>query len=525
MRSTPALGLRANAVQFGLLMVVNAMVGVVLGVERAIMPALAQDTLGVSDQTVLLSFIGVFGLSKAVTNYGAGRWADRVGRKAMLVTGWLIAAPVPALLMWAPSWSWVLVANLLLGISQGLTWSTTVIMKIDLAGPTRRGLAMGLNELAGYVALALTALATAEIASHWGLRPWPFVVGAAAVAAGAALSVLAVRDTTAHAALEARSRVAPPQTTPGDTAPDTLGPAAVFARTTWSDRNLSAVTQAGLVNNLNDGMAWGLFPLIFASAQLDLRQIGVLTAIYPGVWGVAQLATGALSDRVGRRGLIASGMAVQSIGIAVVAVGSTFFTFASGSVLLGLGTAMVYPTMLAAIGDAAHPAWRGGAIGVYRLWRDLGYAGGALLAGMLAKHFGAATAALAIAGLTLASGAVVAFRMTQPRLPTQDLGAAARSAQCLTVSDLLQLPQAMLIDVRSATEFAQGHVRGATNIPIETLSQAAESLPAHAFVVTICATGGERSTRAAALLRDGGFAARSLCGGLEAWSRAAALRQ
>ena len=400
------LGLRENAAQFSLLVIVNAFVGAMVGMERSILPAIAEEDFGLVARTAILSFIVVFGVSKAVANYAAGRYADRLGRKHILVAGWLIAVPVPFLLMWAPAWNWVLVANVLLGVSQGLTWSTTVIMKIDLVGPRRRGLAMGLNEFAGYAAVALSAWATGWIAAGYGLRPEPFYLGVAFAVAGLLLSALAVRETRAHAAHEASVAWA------ATDAPRPVGQGEVFWRTTLADRNLSSVSQAGLVNNLNDGMAWGIFPLVFAARGLPLEQIGVLAGLYPAVWGIAQLATGHWSDRVGRKWLIASGMWVQAAGIAVTALSNGFWGFAVGAVLLGLGTAMVYPTLLAAIGDVAHPSWRASAVGVYRFWRDLGYAVGALIAGMIADAFGLGGAMWAVAGLTLASGIVAAVRMT-----------------------------------------------------------------------------------------------------------------
>ena len=402
------LGIRANLAQFTLLVVVNAFVGAMVGMERSILPAIAGDEFHLAAKTAMLSFIVVFGVTKALTNYVAGRLSDRVGRKHVLVAGWLVAAPVPFLLMWAPSWAWILVANALLGVSQGLTWSTTVIMKIDLAGAARRGLAMGLNEFAGYLAVAASALATGWIAARWGLRPEPFYLGVGFVALGLGLSVFAVRETHHHVQVEAKLH-APAEGIP--TARE------VFWRTSLFDRDLSSVSQAGLVNNLNDGMAWGLFPLVFAAAQLDVGRIATLAAIYPATWGLAQLVTGAWSDRVGRKWLIASGMWVQAIGIVLVAVASQFGVFALGGVLLGVGTAMVYPTLLAAIGDVAHPSWRASAVGVYRLWRDLGYAIGAVLAGVIADLFGLSAAMWVVAAMTLASGLVVAVRMSETRRP------------------------------------------------------------------------------------------------------------
>jgi MFS family permease len=402
--SEARLGLRENLAQFVLLIVVNAFVGAMVGMERTILPSIAERDFQLAAKSAVLSFIIVFGVTKALTNYLAGRLSDRFGRKHVLVAGWIVAAPVPFLLMWAPSWFWVLFANALLGISQGLTWSTTVIMKIDLAGPQRRGLAMGLNEFAGYFAVAGSALATGFVAAHYGLRPQPFYLGVAFVLLGLLLSVLFVRETKHHVAAESKLHgELPPEGMPTQRE--------VFWRTSWLDKNLSSVSQAGLVNNLNDGMAWGLFPLFFAAARMNLGQIGTLAAIYPATWGMAQLFTGAWSDRVGRKWLIAWGMWVQALGIAVVVLSSSFVGFAVGAALLGIGTAMVYPTLLAAIGDVAHPSWRASSVGVYRLWRDLGYAVGALLAGVTADALGLPAAMWIVAALTFASGAVVAVRM------------------------------------------------------------------------------------------------------------------
>ncbi len=397
------LGIRANLSQFTLLVVVNAFVGAMVGLERTILPAIAEHDFHLAARTAILSFIVVFGVTKALTNYFAGRLSDAVGRKVVLVAGWLVATPVPFLLMSARSWNGVLVANVLLGMSQGLTWSTTVIMKIDLAGPKQRGLAMGLNEFAGYLAVAGSALATGHLAAVYGLRPQPFYLGVAFVIVGLALSALLVRESHGHAHQEASKHAAAP----------TLSQRDIFVRTSFTDRELSSVSQAGLVNNLNDGMAWGLFPIFFAAAHMTLAQIGYLAAIYPAVWGIGQLFTGALSDRLGRKWLIAAGMWVQAAGIAVIVLSQAFAGFAVGGVLLGAGTAMVYPTLLAAIGDVAHPRWRASAVGVYRLWRDLGYAIGALVAGVTADALGIGKAIWLVAAITFVSGGVVAVRMRE----------------------------------------------------------------------------------------------------------------
>lgn len=405
------LGLRENLGQFALLVLVNAFVGAMVGLERSILPAIAEEEFRIAARTAILSFIVVFGITKALTNYFAGRLSDRFGRKHVLVAGWLVAIPVPFMLMWAPDWNWVLAANVLLGVSQGLTWSTTVIMKIDLVGPKQRGLAMGLNEFAGYFAVAASALTTGWLATTHGLRPEPFYLGVGYVVLGLALSVFAVRETRHHVAHEVRTHH-------GTEADDRPTQGEIFRRTSLSDRNLSSVSQAGLVNNLNDGMAWGLFPLLFAAAGMTLAQIGMLAAIYPAVWGITQIFTGALSDRIGRKGLIVCGMWVQAAGIAITAAGTDFAVFGLGAVLLGLGTAMVYPTLLAAIGDVAHPTWRASAVGVYRLWRDLGYAVGALLAGLTADLFGLGVAVWLVAALTFLSGVVAALRMRETLVRT-----------------------------------------------------------------------------------------------------------
>ena len=407
----PVLGLKANLAQFTLLIVVNAFVGAMVGMERSILPAIAEQEFMLAARTAILSFIAVFGVSKALTNYLAGRFSDVYGRKAILITGWIVAIPVPFLLMWAPTWGWVIAANLLLGISQGLTWSTTVIMKIDLAGPDNRGTAMGLNEFAGYFAVAGAALATGYVASHWGLRPEPFYLGVGFVAIGLGLSVFLVRETKQHAELEASLH-------PHVAEDDRPTQKEIFHKTSFTDRNLSSVSQAGLVNNLNDGMAWGLFPIYFALSGMSLAQIGWLAAIYPGVWGIGQLFTGALSDRIGRKVLIVWGMWLQALGLAAIASFSGFYQFAIAAVMLGAGTAMVYPTLLAAIGDVAHPSWRASSVGVYRLWRDLGYAFGAVIAGVVADMFGVTAAIWVIAAITFISGAVVMQRMRETMVKT-----------------------------------------------------------------------------------------------------------
>jgi MFS family permease len=410
------LGLKENLPQFALLVGVNALVGGLVGQERTVLPLLAEQEFALSGYTAMLTFIVAFGITKALVNFFAGTLADRYGRRPVLLAGWLFGLPVPLLLIFAPGWGWVVFANVLLGINQGLAWSVTVIMKIDLVGPTKRGTAMGFNEAAGYGAVAAAAWATGLIAEAWGLRPAPFFLGLAFAGLGLGLSALFVRETAGHVAHEValRSRPALGATHDHTDGHDgNLTQRQVFALATWRDRSLSAASQAGLVNNLNEGMAWGLFPIYFALTGLGVGTVGLLVAIAPAVWGVGQLFTGALSDRVGRKWLIAGGQFTEAAGLLVIALGDTFTVWAVGSAMFGAGTAMAYPTLIAAIGDVAHPAWRGAAVGVYRLWRDLGFAVGAVLAGSLADLYSLTTAIIVVAAITAASGTDVAIRMRE----------------------------------------------------------------------------------------------------------------
>jgi MFS family permease len=423
MPGQPQLGLQQNWRQFSLLVVINTFVGAMVGMERVVVPLLAEQDFGVASRAVMLSFIVSFGLVKAGANLIAGGLSDRAGRKRVLVAGWLFALPIPALLFFAPSWKWVVAANVLLGINQGLTWSTTVIMKIDLVGPKRRGLAMGLNEAAGYVAVSLAALCSGYLAGVYGYRAALLAIGGAAGTAGFLLSVAFVRESRQHAEAEARMQTG-----------KRYSFREVFSRTSWRDRTLFSISQAGMVNNLNDGMAWGLLPLYYVSHGLAIRDVAVLSAIYPAVWGVSQLATGTLSDRMGRKTLITAGMLVQSAAIVVILLSTGYTVWASAAVLLGLGTAMVYPTLLAAIGDVAHSNWRASAVGVYRFWRDAGYAAGALFSGLLADAMGMSWAIAGVAALTGLSGVIVAACMRET-LTGKDLPERASGVSLMPARD------------------------------------------------------------------------------------------
>jgi MFS family permease len=411
--TSPVLGLRENWRQFSLLVVVSAFVGAMVGLERTVFPLLATGEFGIASTSAVLSFIATFGLTKAITNLFAGWLVGRQGRRRTLITGWLVGLPVPFVILFAPSWSWIVGANALLGVSQGLTWSTTVIMKIDLVGPARRGFAMGLNEFAGYVAVAAAAFASALVAERTGMRAGPAYLGISIAITGLLLSVFLVRDTTGHAQLEERSL---PRTSVD-------GPGSILdllRQSLWPDPRLFSLSQAGLVNNLNDGLAWGLFPLLFAAAGLPLGEVGWLVALYPATWGICQIGTGALSDRLDRKRLIVAGMIIQGGALLAIAAARTPRTWAVALTMLGIGTALVYPTLLVAVSDGVRPVARAAALGVYRMWRDLGYVAGALTAGVLADFLNVNAAIAAVGVLTLASGLGVAVRL--PGRPTTEVG-------------------------------------------------------------------------------------------------------
>jgi MFS family permease len=392
------LGLKQNWKQFTLLVVINGFVGGMVGLERTILPEIAESDFQVAAKTAILSFIIVFGITKAITNYYTGRLANRFGRRNLLIIGWLFALPIPVILIYAPSWNWIISANILLGINQGLTWSSTVVMKIDLVGEKNRGFAMGMNESVGYLAVGLVAFLTGWIAMEFGLRPYPFYLGIGFAVLGLLSSIFFVKDTVHHVNLEIR-----------DSNIKKLHN--VFRETTWKDRNLGSITQAGLVNNLNDGMIWGIFPILLALRGFDLIEIAKIVAIYPLVWGLSQLITGKLSDHLNKKKMLFWGMFLQGLALSGILFTSSFYALAVLSVILGIGTAIVYPTFLSAIAGFTHPQQRPNSIGVFRLWRDLGYAIGALLTGTIADVISVDWAVASIAGLTLISSFIILYRM------------------------------------------------------------------------------------------------------------------
>jgi MFS family permease len=411
------LGLWENLGQFSLLVLITAFVGSMVGLERTVVPLIGEQEFGIVSKTAIVSFIISFGVVKALCNFFAARISETWGRKRVLVLGWLIGLPVPFIIIWADRWIWFDIANILLGVNQALTWSMTVIMKVDLVGPKRRGLALGLNEFAGYLCVGIMAWLTGEIAAAYALRPQPFYPGIGIAVAGLLCSWLFTRETIDHARFEAAQH-ATRVSTGKSAAATTLAPGSrrlslkeIFILTSWKERALSSCSQAGLVNNLNDGMSWGIYPLFFSSYGLGVAAIGIIKAVYPAIWGLLQPITGPLSDRFGRKWLIAAGMGVQAVGIWLTVLVPTYTWWIVAAVLQGVGTAMVYPVLLAAISDVAHPEWRATSMGVYRLWRDLGYAIGALLAGVIADLLGMAAAIHVVAALTLLSGVIAALRM------------------------------------------------------------------------------------------------------------------
>jgi len=396
--SNVKLGLKENRKQFALLVIVNAFVGGMVGLERSILPQIAETDFNMIAKTAILSFIIVFGITKAITNYFTGALANRVGRKKLLVIGWIFAIPIPFILIYASDWNWIIFANILLGINQGLTWSSTVVMKVDLVGEKDRGFAMGLNESSGYLAIAGVAFLTSWIASEYGLRPYPFYLGIGFAVIGLLTSIFFVKDTIHHVTQEVvNSSIRKLKN--------------IFVETSWTDRNLGSISQAGLVNNLNDGMIWGIFPILLASRNFSIEEIGIIVAIYPGVWGIGQLVTGKLADLINKKYLLFIGMLAQGLSLLCFIYAQTFVDFIVLSSILGLGTALVYPTFMAGIADFTHPAQRAQSIGVFRLWRDLGYAFGAILTGIIADSWGIMSAIVTIGVLTLISSLIILARM------------------------------------------------------------------------------------------------------------------
>lgn len=392
------LGLKENWQQFTLLVIINAFVGGMVGLERSILPRIADVEFHIAAKTAILSFIIVFGIVKAITNYYTGTLANKFGRKKLLVAGWIIGIPIPFILMFAPSWSWIIAANVLLGINQGLTWSSTVVMKIDLVGEKQRGFAMGLNEFAGYISVAIVAFLTGWIASEYGIRPYPFYLGIGLVFLGLIGTIFLIKDTKHHVAKETISNTIPRLKN-------------IFWDTTWKDKNLGSVTQAGLINNLNDGMAWGIFPILLATKGFTIGEIGIVTAIYPAVWGIGQLFTGRMADKFCKKDMLYLGMILQAIALIILVWANTMLHFVILSSILGWGTAMVYPTFLATVAENTNPQDRAKSIGIFRLWRDLGYAIGAILTGIIADLISINAAIIFIGLLTFASAMIIHFRM------------------------------------------------------------------------------------------------------------------
>lgn len=493
------LGLKENWRQFTILVIVNAFVGGMVGMERSIFPKFAEVEFGVASSTAILSFITAFGITKAIANYFTGRLADRYGRKRLLVAGWVLAIPVPFILIHADVWAWVIFANVLLGISQGLTWSSTVVMKIDLVGDRNRGLAMGLNEFAGYLAVGVVAFLSGHVAHRYGIIPYPFYIGIGLSVVGLLMSIFLVRDTRSHVNKEAASKA--------ETQMDS-----VFMETTFRDRTLSSVTQAGLVNNLNDGMIWGLLPILLISFSYDTGQVGIITAIYPLVWGVGQLFTGRMADVYDKKALLFIGMLAQGLAILLIPFTSDFYVLAALAAVLGAGTALVYPTFLATIAEAAPAQQRAESIGTFRLWRDLGYAFGAVISGVVADLFGVPAAILLIGVVTIGSALVIHFRMPAIVQPARECIEPEDVQRAVSLAGNVQL-----LDVRSREEFDTYHIPGAIHLALADLGEKLSELRKDHRFVTVCAKGGGRSAQAAKLLREFGYSAEWLCGGTAKW--------
>jgi MFS family permease len=527
--ATVRLGLRANAGQFALLVALNAFVGAMVGLERSVLPLVGEDDFGLSSKSAILSFVVAFGIAKAFANLAAGGLTERTGRKRLLVFGWLLALPVPLLIAFAPSWWVIVAANVFLGLNQGFAWSMTVLMKIDLFGPRRRGLALGLNESAGYVGVAATALATGALAASYAPRTLIWAGAAVVAGLGALVSILFVRDTGAHVEEEQRRQ----------------GPAraaswrAAFVRGSVGDRVLRACSQAGLVNNLNDALAWGLAPLYLATSGASVSQVGVVAAVYPAVWGLGQLATGALSDHVGRKPLIVGGMLVQAAALALLVAGQGAFAPALGAaILLGLGTALVYPTLIAAVSDVAQPVDRAQLVGVYRFWRDFGFVVGALVAGLVADVFGAGAAIVVVAALTAGSGLWVAATRFGPRPhPLRRTAAELLADAQRRIAPRLDPEEAFaaledgaaLVDLRSVDERrSEGIIPGSIHIPRSVLEWRLDPDSGYSNphirldqkIIVFCAHGFSSSFAAAVVRELGCRTSTDIVGGFAGWKAA-----
>ncbi|MCL9805710.1 MFS transporter [Flavobacterium amniphilum] len=449
------LGLKENWEQFTILVIVNAFVGGMIGMERSIFPKFAEVEFGIASKTAILLFITAFGITKAITNYFTGKLANRFGRKNLLLFGWFVALPIPFILMTATNWNWVIFANILLGLSQGLTWSSTVVMKIDLVGEKDRGLAMGLNEFAGYFAVGVVAFFSGYIANKYGITPYPFYIGVAISIIGFLLTLFLVKDTRLHTHKESVTD-------------NTKQLGNVFMETTFKNKSLSSITQAGLVNNLNDGMIWGLLPIVLITLNYNTENIGIITAIYPTVWGIGQLFTGKMSDVYSKKAMLFWGMLLQGIAIIFLPFSNGFFMLSSISAVLGLGTALVYPTFLSAIAQATSPKQRAESIGTFRLWRDLGYAFGAIISGITADLFGVNYAIFLIGGLTILSSIIIKFRMPETNKIAKGCIEMEEVKQSLQQNKKIQI-----IDVRTKEEFEQAHIPNAVNIVLTELKNEA----------------------------------------------------
>lgn len=493
------LGLKENRKQFTLLVIVNAFVGGMIGMERTIFPQFAELEFGVASKTAILSFITAFGLSKAIANYYTGKLANKFGRRNLLLAGWLLAIPIPFILINASNWSWVIFANVLLGVSQGLTWSSTVVMKIDLVGEKDRGFAMGLNEFAGYFAVGIIAFLTGYVANKYGVTPYPFYIGIFIAVFGFILTFFWVKDT----------RVFVQQETSISQSTQLKN---VFWETTLKNKTLSSVTQAGLINNLNDGMIWGLLPIVLLSLNYNNENIGLITAIYPTAWGIGQLFTGKMSDHYSKKAMLFWGMLLQGLAILFLPYSTNFYGLIIISGVLGLGTALVYPTFLSTIAQATSPAQRAESIGTFRLWRDLGYAFGAVISGITADVLGIEYAILFIGVITVISALIIKLRMPKEIENTKP---------CVDVNEVkqaIQLHQKIkVIDVRNEEEFKEAHIPDAIHISLQELPIQINQLNKNYQYVITCGKGGGRSAAGAKLLADYGFNAKWLCGGTFGW--------